>query len=138
MKSVISPTEASLEKPAACLWPPPPLFRARLVEVGALEVRDDDAATVEDGSVLERSSYELQLRKGDVFVDALEHSVDVGARLDELGGEAESLRRGVRVLEAARVRDDRDVERFGDLGRQLDPELAKKVAEDLARRGSGA
>ena len=28
MKSTISSGEASLEKPAACRWPPPPLLRA--------------------------------------------------------------------------------------------------------------
>ena len=61
--------------------------------------------------------------------------MDVRAGLHELGGEPERLRRRVRVLEAARVRDERDVERLRDLGRQLDPELGEEVAEDLARRG---
>ena len=41
--------------------------------------------------------------------------MDVGAGLDELGGEPERLRRRVRVLEAARVGDERDVERLRDL-----------------------
>src|SRR4051794_20274517 len=71
------------------------LLGPRGVEVGLLEVRDDDAAAVEDLGVLERPGDELQLGERDVLVDALEDAVDVGASLDELGGQAESLRRRV-------------------------------------------
>ena len=95
---------------------------------------DDQAPALETCALLERPREELQLREGDVLVDALEDAVDVGAGLDELGREAERLRGRVRVLETARVGDDRDVERLRDLGRQLDAELAEEVAEDLARR----
>ena len=61
--------------------------------------------------------------------------MDVDARLDELGRQPQRLRRRVRVLEAARVGDERDVERLGDLRRQRDVELAQEVADDLAGRG---
>ena len=75
---------------------------------------------------------ELELRELDRLVDALEDAVDVDAGLDELGREPERLRRRVRVLKSPRVRDERDVERLRDLRRQIDPELAKDVADDLA------
>src|SRR5919199_5361703 len=61
------------------------LLCAGPVEVGALEVRDDHAAAVEDLGVLECARDELQLRERDVLVDALEHAVHVCAGLDELG-----------------------------------------------------
>ena len=83
---------------------------------------------------LERPREQLQLRELDVLVDALEDAVHVGAGLDEIGREPERLRRRVRVLEAAGVRDERDVERLGDLGRQRDAELAEDVREHLAGR----
>ena len=54
--------------------------------------------------------------------------------LDQLGREPERLRRRVRVLEAAGVGDERDVERLRDRGRQLDVELGEQVAHDLAGR----
>ena len=58
----------------------------------------------------------------------------VGAGLDELSGEAQGLGSRVRVLEPARVGDERDVEGLGDVGRQLDAELGQEVADDLAGR----
>jgi hypothetical protein len=61
--------------------------------------------------------------------------VHVRAGLDELGREPERLRRRVRVLEAARVGDERDVQRLRDRRRELDAELAQEVADDLGRRG---
>ena len=61
--------------------------------------------------------------------------MDVRAGLDELGGHAQRLRRRVGVLETAGVGHDRDVERLGDVGRQLDAQLLEEVAEDLSRRG---
>ena len=64
--------------------------------------------------------------------------MDIGAGLDELGGETQSLRRRVGVLEAPRVSDERDVERLRDLRRELDAKLAKNVTQDLpGRRGVG-
>ena len=60
--------------------------------------------------------------------------MDIGPGLDELCSEPECLRRGVRVLEAAGIRDERDVERLGDIRRQLDIELAEQVAQHLSRR----
>ena len=84
-------------------------------------MRDDDLAALEHLRPLERPREELQLRELDVLVDALEDAVDVGARLDEIGREPQRLRRRVRVLEAARVGDERDVERLGDLGRDATP-----------------
>ena len=89
------------------------------------EVRDDDPAALEDLRALERAREQLQLRELHRLVHLLEDRVHVGAGLDELGGEPQRLRRRVRVLEAARVGDERDVERLGDLGRELDAELAK-------------
>jgi hypothetical protein len=59
--------------------------------------------------------------------------VDVDAGLHELGRQPQGLRGSVRVLKSPRVRDERDVERLGDLRRQIDPELAKDVADDLPR-----
>ena len=96
-----------------------------LGEVGAHEIRDDDASALEHPRALERAGEQLELRELDRLVDLLEDLVHVGAGLDELGGEPQRLRRRVRVLEAAGVGDERDVERLGDLGRQLDAELAK-------------
>ncbi len=58
----------------------------------------------------------------------------VRAGLDELRGEAQGLRRRVRVLEAPRVGDERDVERFRDVRGQLHAELAQQVADDLPGR----
>ena len=181
MNSVISSMLASLEKPAAWRWPPPPLFpgdrgdvevclgrpqadpvrrpvrggrladqrcelgaldraqvvddplgvrllRARVVEVLALEVGNDHAASLEDLCVLERARDELELGEGDVLVHALEDAVDVGPRLHELGGETKCLGRRVRVLEATRVGDDGDVERLGDRRREAEAELRKTSA----------
>ena len=61
-------------------------------EVLALEMGDDHAAVLEQLRVVERAREELQLRERDVLVDALEDPVDVRARLDELGREAERVR----------------------------------------------
>ena len=187
MKSVISSTERSLEKPAASRWPPPPdlraialtstsstderretfragppsrggsrisaetsaaldraqevddplgvrLGRADRLEVVAQEVRDDDLPSLEHPRPVERAREQLQLRELDVLVHALEHTVHVGARLHEVGREPQRLRGRVRVLEAPGVGDERDVEGLGDLGRQLDAELAEDVREHLAGR----
>ena len=116
-------------------------LRERLLRPGILEVAAcRRTATIRqpalvDLRALERSREQLQLREGDVLVDALEDTVDVGARLDELRRQPQRLRGRVRVLEAPRVGDDRDVERLGDRrGDQLDVELGEQVAEDLARR----
>ena len=85
---------------------------------------------------LERAGEQLQLRELHALVDVLEDLVHVGAGLDELGRQAQRLRRRVRVLEPPRVGDERDVDRLRDLGRQLDAELGQEVADDLAgRRG---
>ena len=60
--------------------------------------------------------------------------MDVGPRLDELRCEPKRFRRRVRVLEATRVGDERDVERLRDLRRQLDVEFAEEVAQHFAGR----
>src|SRR5262245_46133483 len=88
-------------------------------EVGPHEVRDDDASALEDARALERAREQLQLRELDGLVDLLEHRVHVGAGVDELCGKPQRLRRRVRVLEAAGVGDERDVERLGDFRREL-------------------
>ena len=95
---------------------------------------DEPAARVHLGP-LERAREELQLRELDGLVHGLEHLVPVRAGLDQVRGEPERLRARVRVLEAARVGDERDVQRLRDLGRELDAELREDVREDLARRG---
>ena len=81
---------------------------------------------------LECPREELELGELDVLVHALEHAVHVCPRLHEIRGESERLRRRVRVLEAARVRDERDVERLRNLRRQRDAELGEEVGEHLA------
>ena len=96
------------------------LPHAEVGEVRPHEMRDDEPTALVDLRALERPREELELRELDRLVDALEHAVDVDARLDELRRQPQRLRRGVRVLEAARVGDERDVERLGDLRRQLD------------------
>ncbi len=90
------------------------LLRARLREVLPQERRDDQAPAFVDHRPVERACEQLQLRERDVLVDALEHPLDVGAGLDELGGEPKRLRGRVRVLEPAGVRHDGDVEGLGD------------------------
>ena len=95
----------------------------------AEQVRDHDPPAFVDLRPLERAREQLQLRELNRLVDALEDAVDVGAGLDELGREPERLRRRVRVLEAAGVGDERDVERLGDVRGQLDAELAEEIAE---------
>ena len=104
------------------------LGRADRLEVVRDEVRDDDLAAFEHLRAFERAREELQLRELDVLVDALEDAVDVRPRLDEVGREPQRLRRRVRVLEAARVRHERDVQRLGDLRRERDAELANTSA----------
>ena len=94
----------------------------------------DEAAALVDLRPLERAREQLQLRELHALVDVLEDLVHVRAGLDELGGEAQRLRRRVRVLEPPRVGDERDVERLRDLRRQLDAELGQEVANDLAGR----
>ena len=81
----------------------------------AQEVRDDEPAALVELRALERAREQLQLRELHRLVDVLEDPVDVGAGLDQLGGEPQRLRRRVRVLEAAGVGDEPDVERLGDL-----------------------
>ena len=61
--------------------------------------------------------------------------MNVRTCLDELRSEPERLRGRVRILEAAGVGDERDVQRLCDLRRHVDAELGEEVAEDLARRG---
>ena len=110
------------------------LDRADVGEVGAHEVRHDDPAALEDARALERAREQLQLRELDRLVHLLEHRVHVGPGLDELGREPQRLRRRVRVLEAAGVGDERDVQRLRDLRRELDTELGEHVAQHLAGR----
>ena len=55
-------------------------------------------------------------------------------RLDQLGREPERLRGRVGVLEAAGIGDERDVERLGELRRQLDPEGGDDVAKHFSGR----
>ena len=88
---------------------------ADLVEVVAQEVRDDHAAALVHLGTLQRPRQQLELRELHRLVHALEDAVHVRPRLHELGREAQRLRRRVRVLEPARVRHERDVERLGDL-----------------------
>jgi len=64
-----------------------------------------------------------------------EDAVDVGAGLDELRGEPERLRRRVRVLEAAGVGDEPDVQRLRDRRCERHLERTEDVAHDLRRRG---
>ena len=61
--------------------------------------------------------------------------MDVCARVDQLGRQAQCFRSRIRVLEAAGVRDQRDVERLRDLWRDLEAELREDVAQHLPRRG---
>src|SRR3954465_13893890 len=104
-------------------------------EVRGEQVRDDDPPAFVDLRPLQCARQQLQLGELNRFVDVLEHPVHVGACFDELGGQAQSLGRRVRVLKTSGVRDERDVERLGDLRCQLDVELAEYVSQDLARRG---
>ena len=60
----------------------------------------------------------------------------VGAGLHELRGQAQRLGCRVRVLKAAGVRDERDVERLGDVRGELDVQLVEEVAQHLAGRRS--
>ena len=106
-----------------------------LGEVVLPQVRDDEPAARVHLRPLERAREELQLRELDVLVDGLEDLVPVGAGLDQVGREPKRLRARVRVLEASGVGDERDVERLGDLGRDLDAEVGEEVGHDLARRG---
>ena len=92
----------------------------------AHEMRHDDLASLEHLCALERAREELELRELDVLVDALEDAVDVGPRLDEVGGEPQCLRRRVRVLEPARIGHERDVQRLGDLRREREIELSRR------------
>jgi hypothetical protein len=90
------------------------------------------AAALVDLGPLERRASSFSFANCDGLVDALEDRVDVGARLDELRGEPQRLRRRVRVLEAPGVGDERDVEGLRDLRRQLDPSSREDVPQDLA------
>ena len=60
--------------------------------------------------------------------------MDIRPRLHQLGGQAQRLGRRVRVLKPPGIGDQRDVERLGDVRRQLDAELAEEIAQHLARR----
>ena len=91
------------------------LLGTDLGEVFAQQVGDDEPAALERVRPLERARQKLQLRELHRLVDVLEDPVDVGARFDELGRQAERLRRRVRVLEAAGVGDETDVKRLRDL-----------------------
>ena len=110
------------------------LLRADLGEVVAEEIRDDDPAALVELGALERAGEQLQLRELHRLVDVAEDVVHVGAGLDELGREPQRLRRRVRVLEAAGVGDETDVERLGDLRRERNVERAEDVADDLGGR----
>ncbi len=114
-------------------------LRERLVgpglgEVGAQEVRDHEPSVLEGPRVLECAGEQLQLRELHRFVDVPEDVVDVRACVDEIGGESQGLGRRVRILEAAGVRDDPDVERLGDLRRKRRVERGEQVGDDLGRR----
>ena len=86
------------------------------------QVRDDEPAALEELRPLECAREQLQLGELHRLVDVLEDAVNVRAGLDELRGEPERFRRRVRVLEAAGVGDETDVERFGDFRRQRNVE----------------
>ena len=60
--------------------------------------------------------------------------MEVGARLDELGGQPERLRSRVRILEAAGVGDERDIERLRELRRQRHTELGEDIPKHLSCR----
>ena len=60
--------------------------------------------------------------------------MDVCSGLDELGREPKRLRRRVGVLEATRVRYERDVKGLCKRGCQLDVELGEHVPQHLTRR----
>ena len=107
---------------------------ADLREIRSEQVRDHDPAAFVDVRPFERPREQLQLGELNGLVDALEHAVDVGSGLHELRREPERLRRGVRVLEAAGVGDEGDVERLGDVRGQLDVQFAEEIAKHLARR----
>ena len=100
----------------------------------AHEVGDEQPPALVELRAVERARQQLQLRELHRLVDVAEDAVHVGARLDQLRREPERLRRRVRVLEPSRVGDEPDVERLGDLGRQLHAELPEQVAHDLGRR----
>src|SRR5581483_3372904 len=86
------------------------LADAELFEVGADEVADDQPPALEQLGPVERLREQLELGELERLVDPLEDALDVDAGLDELGGKPKRLRRRVRVLEPARVGDERDVE----------------------------
>ena len=81
--------------------------RSHLREVVTQEIGDDEAAALEDLRPVERAREQLQLRELHRLVDPAEDALHVRSRLDELRREAQRLRRRVRVLEAARVGDER-------------------------------
>ena len=97
-------------------------------------MRHDDPPPFEQLGALENAGEKLELRELDGLVDALEDGVEIGARVDELGGEPERLRSRVRVLEAAGVGDERDVERLRELRRQRHPELGENIPKHLSGR----
>ena len=105
------------------------LGSAGVREVVADEVRDDDPPALEHLGAVEGAREQLQLGELDGLVHLLEDGVDVRAGVDELGREPKRLRRRVRVLEPSRVGDERDVQRLGQLRRELDSELGEDVAQ---------
>ena len=70
---------------------------------------------------------QLQCRELDRLVDLLEDRVDVRSGVDELRREPERLRRGVRILEPSGVGDERDVEGFRQLRRELHAQFGEHV-----------
>ena len=114
-------------------------FRVRLGgtylgKVGAEQVRDDDSSTFIDLRAIQSACEKLQLRELHRLVDALKDAMDVRTCLDKLRRESQRLRCRICVLEPARIRHQRDVERFCHVRSQLDAQLTQEIADDFARR----
>ena len=100
----------------------------------AAHVRDEQAPAVVGHGVLDHPPEQQQLAELDRLEHALEDLVDVGAGLDQPRGEPERVGARRAVLEPAGVGDEADVERLGDLRRDLDAEAVEDPRQDLGGR----
>ena len=108
---------------------------ALLVVLGGLMKEIVRRPLVEPLDPAQHAGEQLDLPERHVLVEPAKHVVHVHAQLDQLGSHAMGLRGRVRVLEAAGVGHERDVERLRDLRRQLHAEVLGEAEEDLGGAG---
>ena len=88
--------------------------------------------------VCDHPAEQLQLPVGHPLEHEFKHLVDIGACIDQSCRQPKRGRAGGAVLKLSGVGHEADVQRFGDLLRDLDPESVEDPGQDLGGGGCAA